>query len=219
MATPAYHYLSIFDGITGRALWLGRTKRIASPTKESCSTPKTAAAHPGCDMPGYLCESTMSTTGPKADPPTSTTSPSPAHPTTNSSAKAGAQPNSPTAKPNGPHHHNSLSQHHQRFSSPRTILRPRTPVPRTRLGKDYPSTHPDRRPGTGQDCGADQANADCWLSPAVGRVKISPGCSSRLPQCGQRPPVELVCIFSRAIVATVSPDRAGVEKLPPLPHR
>ena len=30
MATHAYHYLALFDGVSGQALWLGRTKRIAS---------------------------------------------------------------------------------------------------------------------------------------------------------------------------------------------
>lgn len=30
MARHAYHYLSLFDGSSGRPLWLGRTKRIAS---------------------------------------------------------------------------------------------------------------------------------------------------------------------------------------------
>ncbi|MFN8087556.1 MAG: HNH endonuclease signature motif containing protein [Mycobacterium sp.] len=57
MATPAYHYLSIFDGVTGRALWLGRTKRIASPDQRIVLHAKDrGCTHPGCDMPGYLCE-------------------------------------------------------------------------------------------------------------------------------------------------------------------
>jgi hypothetical protein len=30
MATHAYHYLAPFDGVDGRALWLGRTKLLAS---------------------------------------------------------------------------------------------------------------------------------------------------------------------------------------------
>ena len=57
MAAHAYHHLALFDGVTGRALWLGRTKRIATAeqrlvlhaTDRGCS-------HPGCDMPGYLCQ-------------------------------------------------------------------------------------------------------------------------------------------------------------------
>ena len=57
MATPAYHYLSIFDGVTGRALWLGRTKRIASPDQRIVlHANDRGCSHPGCDMPGYLCE-------------------------------------------------------------------------------------------------------------------------------------------------------------------
>jgi hypothetical protein len=30
MATPANHYLAVFDGVTGQSLWLGRSKRLAS---------------------------------------------------------------------------------------------------------------------------------------------------------------------------------------------
>jgi hypothetical protein len=30
MSAHAYHYLALFDGANGRALWLGRTKRLAS---------------------------------------------------------------------------------------------------------------------------------------------------------------------------------------------
>jgi len=30
IATHAYHYLALFDGATGQALWLGRTKRLAT---------------------------------------------------------------------------------------------------------------------------------------------------------------------------------------------
>ena len=57
MAAPAYHYLTIFDGVTGRALWLGRTKRIASPDQRIVLHAKDrGCSHPGCDMPGYLCE-------------------------------------------------------------------------------------------------------------------------------------------------------------------
>jgi len=57
MAAPAYHYLTIFDGVTGRALWLGRTKRIASADQRIVLYAKDrGCTHPGCDMPGYLCE-------------------------------------------------------------------------------------------------------------------------------------------------------------------
>ncbi len=57
MATHAHHYLVVFDGATELPLWLGRTRRTASPgqrivlhaTDRGCS-------FPGCDMPGYLTQ-------------------------------------------------------------------------------------------------------------------------------------------------------------------
>jgi hypothetical protein len=57
MATHANHYLVVVDGIREIPLWLGRTRRTASPgqrivlhaTDRGCS-------FPGCDMPGYLCQ-------------------------------------------------------------------------------------------------------------------------------------------------------------------
>jgi len=57
MAAPAYHHLTIFDGVTGRALWLGRTKRIATPDQRIVlHAQDRGCSHPGCDIPGYLCE-------------------------------------------------------------------------------------------------------------------------------------------------------------------
>ena len=57
LAAPAYHHLTIFDGVTGRALWLGRTKRIATPDQRIVLHAKDrGCSHPGCDVPGYLCE-------------------------------------------------------------------------------------------------------------------------------------------------------------------
>jgi len=56
-ASTAYHYLALFDGVTGRALWLGRTKRLASPDQRIVLHAKDrGCTAPGCDMPGYLCQ-------------------------------------------------------------------------------------------------------------------------------------------------------------------
>ncbi|MFN8090247.1 MAG: HNH endonuclease signature motif containing protein [Mycobacterium sp.] len=69
LAAPAYHYLTIFDGITGRALWLGRTKRIASPDQRIVLYAKDrGCSHPGCDIPDTCAKSTTSTTGPPGGP-------------------------------------------------------------------------------------------------------------------------------------------------------
>jgi len=57
MATHAYHYLAIFDKHTQRALYLGRTKRIASPDQRIVLHAKArGCTRPGCDVPGYGSE-------------------------------------------------------------------------------------------------------------------------------------------------------------------
>lgn len=54
MAAHAYHYLALFDGMNGRALWLGRTKRIASADQRIILHAKDrGCTRPGCDAPGY----------------------------------------------------------------------------------------------------------------------------------------------------------------------
>nr|WP_232783608.1 HNH endonuclease signature motif containing protein [Mycobacteroides franklinii] len=56
MASHAHHYLSIFDD-DGRPLYLGRAKRIASPDQRIVLHAKDrGCTHPGCSVPGYLCE-------------------------------------------------------------------------------------------------------------------------------------------------------------------
>lgn len=57
MAAHAYHYLCVFDRHTERALYLGRTKRIASADQRIVLHAKDrGCTAPGCDMPGYLSE-------------------------------------------------------------------------------------------------------------------------------------------------------------------
>jgi hypothetical protein len=57
MARHAYHYLTIFDGVTGQALWLGRTKRIASADQRIVSHAKDrGCTKPGCTVPGYATQ-------------------------------------------------------------------------------------------------------------------------------------------------------------------
>ncbi|MEB3069792.1 HNH endonuclease signature motif containing protein [[Mycobacterium] vasticus] len=56
MASHAHHYLSIFDG-QGRALWLGRTKRLASADQRIVLHARDrGCTRPGCTVPGYLCQ-------------------------------------------------------------------------------------------------------------------------------------------------------------------
>ncbi|WP_431231735.1 HNH endonuclease signature motif containing protein [Mycolicibacterium psychrotolerans] len=57
MAGHAYHYLSLFDGVNGQALWLGRTKRLASADQRiMLHNKERGCTRPGCDAPGYLTE-------------------------------------------------------------------------------------------------------------------------------------------------------------------
>ncbi|ORB52971.1 HNH endonuclease signature motif containing protein [Mycolicibacterium rhodesiae] len=57
MATHAYHYLALFDRVNGQALWLGRTKRIATADQRiMLHNKERGCTRPGCDAPGYLTE-------------------------------------------------------------------------------------------------------------------------------------------------------------------
>jgi hypothetical protein len=54
LGAHAYHYLALFDGVDGRPLWLGRTKRIASADQRIMLHGKDrGCTRPGCDAPGY----------------------------------------------------------------------------------------------------------------------------------------------------------------------
>jgi hypothetical protein len=56
MASHAYHYLSLFDG-QGRALWLGRAKRIASADQRIVLHARDrGCTRPGCHVSGYLSQ-------------------------------------------------------------------------------------------------------------------------------------------------------------------
>jgi hypothetical protein len=57
MASHSHHYLVIFDEHTGRPLYLGRTKRIASADQRIVLHAKDrGCSRPGCTAPGYECE-------------------------------------------------------------------------------------------------------------------------------------------------------------------
>lgn len=57
MASHAYHYLCLFDSHSGRPLYLGRTKRIATADQRIVLHARDrGCTAPGCTVPGYLCE-------------------------------------------------------------------------------------------------------------------------------------------------------------------
>jgi Domain of unknown function (DUF222) len=57
MASHAYHYLAIFDQHTGEALYLGRTRRCASPAQRIVLHARDrGCTAPGCSVPGYGCQ-------------------------------------------------------------------------------------------------------------------------------------------------------------------
>jgi Domain of unknown function (DUF222) len=57
MGRHAYHYLAVFDEHQNRPLYLGRSRRIASPDQRVVLYAKDrGCTHPGCDVPGYWCE-------------------------------------------------------------------------------------------------------------------------------------------------------------------
>ncbi|GBE68313.1 hypothetical protein MFM001_47750 [Mycobacterium sp. MFM001] len=57
LASHAHHYLAIFDNHDSRPLYLGRTKRIASPDQRIVLYAKDrGCTRPNCDTPGYWTE-------------------------------------------------------------------------------------------------------------------------------------------------------------------
>ena len=57
MASHAYHYLAVFDEHSSRPLYLGRSRRVASPDQRIVLYAKDrGCTHPGCDVPGYWSE-------------------------------------------------------------------------------------------------------------------------------------------------------------------
>ncbi len=57
MAANAIHYLAVFDEHTGRPLYLGRTKRIATADQRIiCYARDRGCTRPGCTESGYHCE-------------------------------------------------------------------------------------------------------------------------------------------------------------------
>ena len=54
MATHAHHYLAVFDRHTSQPLYLGRTKRLASPAQRiMLHSSARGCTRPGCTVPGY----------------------------------------------------------------------------------------------------------------------------------------------------------------------
>ena len=57
MASHAYHYLAVFDEHSSRPLYLGRSRRIATPDQRIVLYAKDrGCTHPGCDVFGYWSE-------------------------------------------------------------------------------------------------------------------------------------------------------------------
>ena len=107
LASHAHHYLAVFDKHTREALYLGRTKRFASPGQRIVLYRCTAAApNPAAPSPPYGCEVHHAARDWKrGGKPTSTNSAWPANPTTCSSRTPAGPPEcAKTAAPNGSHH-------------------------------------------------------------------------------------------------------------------
>ncbi|MFY1621199.1 HNH endonuclease signature motif containing protein, partial [Micromonospora sp. WMMD736] len=57
MAAHAHHYLAIFDTHTSQPLYLGRTRRLASPAQRIMLHARDrGCTFPGCTVPGYGCQ-------------------------------------------------------------------------------------------------------------------------------------------------------------------
>ena len=57
MAAHAHHYLYLYDKHTSESLYLGRTKRLASPAQRIVLHARDrGCTRPGCTVPGYWCQ-------------------------------------------------------------------------------------------------------------------------------------------------------------------
>ncbi|MBX7456400.1 HNH endonuclease, partial [Mycolicibacterium sp. 3033] len=57
MAAHAHHYLAVFDAHTNQPLYLGRTKRLASPAQRiMLHSSARGCTRPGCTVPGYWAQ-------------------------------------------------------------------------------------------------------------------------------------------------------------------
>jgi hypothetical protein len=57
LASHAHHYLVVYDKHTGQTLYLGRSKRLASPGQRIVLHAKDRGCScPGCTVPGYGCQ-------------------------------------------------------------------------------------------------------------------------------------------------------------------
>ncbi|MBX7456322.1 HNH endonuclease, partial [Mycolicibacterium sp. 3033] len=57
MAAHAHHYLAVFDAHTNQPLYLGRTKRLASPAQRiMLHASARGCTRPGCTVPGYWAQ-------------------------------------------------------------------------------------------------------------------------------------------------------------------
>jgi hypothetical protein len=57
IAAEAIHYLAVFDEHTGRPLYLGRQKRVATADQRLiCYARDRGCTRPNCLVPGYECE-------------------------------------------------------------------------------------------------------------------------------------------------------------------
>jgi len=115
LASHAYHYLSVFDKHTGRALHLARTRRIASADQRIVLLAMDRRwTRPGCTVPGAYCQVHHAVSDwARTAKPASTTSPWPVPEITAASNPAAGKPeNAKTAAPNGSHHHTSTVGNH-----------------------------------------------------------------------------------------------------------
>ena len=113
LASHAYHYLVIFDRHTEIPLYLGRSRRLASPGQRIVlHANDRGCTFPGCTAPGYRLPGPprRNRLGQRRSNQHRPTRPWPAGRTTAWSPRAAGKPeNAKTAAPNGSHHHISMA--------------------------------------------------------------------------------------------------------------
>jgi hypothetical protein len=121
MASHAYHYLTIFDEHLSRPLYLGRSRRIATPDQRMVLYARDrGCTRPGCDTPGYWSEVHHVDSWARGGPTDVDNLTLACKPDNDLAEKGWQTRNLTNGPPNGSRHHDSTAANH---GPPKNLLR------------------------------------------------------------------------------------------------